>query len=49
MLVYNLIGYSDNCSKTLVSLWQYYRDEAALTNAGVLDNVPGNIDSFKFR
>ena len=24
----NLIEYSDNYSKTLGSLWQYYRDEA---------------------
>ena len=23
----NLIEYSDNCSKTSGSLWQYYRDE----------------------
>ena len=25
--MYNLIEYSDNCSKTSGSLWQYYRDE----------------------
>ena len=25
--MYNLIEYSDNYSKTSVSLWQYYRDE----------------------
>ena len=28
MPMYNLIEYSDNYSKTLGSLWQYYRDEA---------------------
>ena len=27
MLVYSLIEYSDNYSKTLGSLWQYYRDD----------------------
>ena len=27
MPVNNLIGYSDNYSKTLRSLWQYYRDD----------------------
>ena len=28
MPMYNLIEYSDNCSKTSGSLWKYYRDEA---------------------
>ena len=36
MPVYNLIEYSDNYSKTSGSLWQYYRDETALDNAGVI-------------
>ena len=27
MPVYNLIGYSDNYSKTFGNLWQYYKDE----------------------
>ena len=27
MLMYNLIEYSNNYSKTSGSLWQYYRDE----------------------
>ena len=27
MIVYNLIEYSDNCSKTFESLWKYYKDE----------------------
>ena len=25
--MYNVIEYSNNCSKTSGSLWQYYRDE----------------------
>ena len=28
MQMYDLIEYSDNYSKTLGSLWQYYRDES---------------------
>ena len=27
MSMYNLIEYSDHCSKTCGSLWQYYKDE----------------------
>ena len=34
MTMCNLIEYSDNYSKTAGSLWQYHRDEPALTNAG---------------
>ena len=45
----NLIEYSNNYSKTSVSLWQYYRDESSLTDAGALDNVPGNSASFKIK
>ena len=30
--MYNLIEYSDNCSKTHRSLWQYYRDEPFLNS-----------------
>ena len=47
--MYNLIEYSDNYSKTSGSLWQHYRDEPALTNAGALDNFPANSASFKFK
>ena len=36
MSIYNLIEYSDNYSKTSESLWQYYRDEPALTDAGTI-------------
>ena len=31
-----------NYSKTSESLWQYYRDEQALNDAGALNNFPGN-------
>ena len=34
MPMYNLIEYSNNYSNTSGSLWQYYRDELALINAG---------------
>ena len=35
--------------ETSGSLWQYYRNEPALTDAGTLDNFPGNSASFKFK
>ena len=41
MPMYNLIEYSDDYSKTSVSLWQYYRDE---TN----DNITES-ESFQFK
>ena len=47
MPTYNLIEYSNNYSETSESLWQYYRDEPALNDAGELDNFPGNSVSFK--
>ena len=34
--MYNFKKYSDNYSKTSKSLWQYYRDELALTDADVI-------------
>ena len=49
MPMYNLIEYSNNCSKTSEGLWQLYRDKPASTDAGVLDNFPGNNASFKFK
>ena len=49
MIMYNLIYYSDNYSKTSGSLWQYYRDETALTDAGAVYNFPVNSASFKFK
>ena len=42
MLMYNLKEYSNNFSKKLGILWQYYTDEPALTNAGAIDNFPAN-------
>ena len=47
--IYNLIEYSDNYSKTSGSLWQYYRHESALNDAGALDNFPGNCAMFKYK
>ena len=47
--MYNLIEYSDNYSKASGSLWQYYRDESALTNAGTIKNfLVGNNNSVFF-
>ena len=39
--MYNLIEYSDNCSKMSGSLWQYYRDEPnkITGNTPVADNT----------
>ena len=47
--IYNLIEYSNNYSKTSESLWEYYRDGPALTDAGALDNFPGDSVSFKYK
>ena len=49
MPMYNLIEYSKNYSRTLGSLWQYYWDKPALTNAVALDNFPGNKTVFEFK
>ena len=38
MPMYNLIEYCNNYSKASVSLWQYYTDEPALTDAGAIVN-----------
>ena len=47
--MYNLVEYSDNYSKTSENVWQYYRDESALNDAGALANFPGNSASFKYK
>ena len=47
MTLYNLIEYSYNDSKTSGSLWQYYKDESALTDAETIENIPGNSALFK--
>ena len=46
--MYNLIEYSDNYSKTSGSLWQYYRDEAVLIDAGIIVDFTGNDTSVSF-
>ena len=42
MPIYNLMKHSDNYSKALESLCQYYSDEPALTDDDALQNLPGN-------
>ena len=49
MIMYNLIEYSDNYSKTSGSSLQYHRDETALTDAEAVYNFPVNSASFKFK
>ena len=52
MLMYNLIGYSDNYLKTSLSLWQHYRDEPSLNNNGnIVDFTCAvfNSKSFKYK
>ena len=50
--MYNSIENSDAYSKTLGSLWQYYRDEPALDNNNNIIDFPANNNnsiSFKFK
>ena len=47
MPLYNLIEYS--IIEKHQSLFQYYRDEQALTGRGAPDNFPGNSTCFKFK
>ena len=52
MIMYNVIKYSNNYSKTSESLWQYYRYEQALDNTGNIIYFPAkntNSVSFKFK
>ena len=51
MLMYNLIEYSDNYSKTSGSLWQYCKEIPTLDANGAINNFNGaNIsDSFTFK
>ena len=49
MLMYDLKEYSDNYSKTSGTLWQYYRGEPALTNAGVVFNFSATNNSAVFK
>ena len=51
MAMYNLIGYSDNYSKTSGSLWQYCKEIPAIDNdRDIADFDEANAtDSFKFK
>ena len=49
MLMYDLIEHGDNYSKICGSLWQYYRGEPALTDAGDIDTFLGNSVLFNFQ
>ena len=52
MLMYKLMEYADNYLKTLVSLWQYYRDEPFSDPNGYIANIPAannNSVWFKFK
>ena len=52
MLMYNLIAYSDNYSKTYWILWQYCKDELALADNGDItgfDKVNADTNSFKIK
>ena len=52
MPMYNLLEYSDICSKTLRRLWQYYRDEPVLNDTNVIIDFPvddNNGNSYKFK
>ena len=49
MIMYNLIEYSDNYSKTSWRSWQYYRDKTALTDADAVYNFPLNKALFNFK
>ena len=49
MPMYNLIEYSDTYSKTSGSLWQFFRDEAALDdNKAIIDFPSDNNNSISF-
>ena len=51
MSMYNLIGYSDNYSKTSGSLWQYCKEIPAVDDDGDIADFNGAIatDSFNFK
>ena len=41
--------YSNKYSKTSQILWQYYRDEPALTDGGAPEYFPGDTASFTYQ
>ena len=51
MAMYNLIEYSDNCSKTSGSLWQYTKDIPAVNNNNAISDFTNNnpTDSLDFK
>ena len=50
MSMYNLIEYSDDYSKTSVSLWQFYRDQPFINdNGGIADFPADNNNSVSFK
>ena len=49
MPMYNLRVYSDNYSKTYVSLKECYRDERVLTDAGAVANFHAAENSVLFK
>ena len=50
MPMYNLIEYSDACSKTSGSLWQYNRDQLTLyNNNNITDFLANNNNSISFK
>ena len=51
MPMYNLIGYSDNYSKTSGSLWQYCKDIPSVNDNGNIAEFNGTnaTDSFNFK
>ena len=49
MPMYNLVEFSGSYSKTSGGLWQYYRDEQALTDIATLDVFPDNSALFKLK
>ena len=50
MPIYNLTEYSDNCSDTSGSLWQFKRDEQPIDNYGVFINIVAeNYSSFIYK
>ena len=49
MPVYNLIEYSDNCSKTSGSLWQYCKDILAVDDNNNIIEFNGSNASYSFK
>ena len=49
MAQYNLIKYSNNYSKSSGNLWQYYRDEPVLADAGAIASFSAANNRFKFK